>query len=209
VTERRRIFRVGLTGGTGAGKTVVARYLVSWGALLIEGDVIGREVVEPGSDAWKALVNAFGQEILLPEGTLDRRKLAHLVFTDPAARAALDSIIHPPLLSRLHETIQRVEQHAGAHGRILVVDAALIFEWDILDWFDRILVVVASEESCVRRLIEDGLSEAEARGRIRSQLDPLEKARRAHEVIRNDGSLEELETAAREVWERFQQAARA
>jgi dephospho-CoA kinase len=203
VTQERRLLRVGLTGGTGAGKTLVARLFRDWGALLIEADLIGREVVERGSSAWQALVDRFGEAILLPDGSIDRAMLGRAVFTDQESRRALDSIVHPHLLERLRQRIEESEERAGAERRILVVDAALLFEWEVLDWFDRIVVVVASEERCMERLVGDGLAVEVALGRIRAQLDPEAKAARADEVIRNDGTLEELEAAAREVWKRL------
>lgn len=209
MSGKRRLLRVGLTGGSGAGKTLVARLFGEWGALLIEADLIGREVVERGSRAWQALVDRFGGAILMPDGSIDRALLGRAVFTDPESRRALDSIVHPQLLERLRERIEESEERAGADGEILVVDAALLFEWEILDWFDRVVVVVASEERCVERLVGEGLSEDVALGRIRAQLDPEAKAARADEVIRNDGTLEDLEAAARSVWQRLLDRARA
>lgn len=177
---------IGITGGPGAGKSLVAEYFKRRGAVVISGDDTGREVLTVYPAVLKKLIRAFGIGILKPDGTLDRRALGKIVFGDRISLNRLNAIIHPYLLKLLKTRIGRFRK---SHSRkMVVVDAALIFEWGIEQWFDYILVVTSSRPNRIERLRNSGLTRKEAGDRIRSQIPQREKAKRADFVILNDGS---------------------
>jgi dephospho-CoA kinase len=190
---------VGVTGGIASGKTTVCRVFEAQGAKVVDADRIGRAVVEEDSGIIEALRTEFGADMLTPQGTLDRRKLGRLVFADPEAKRKLERIVHPPLLLRLREEIR--EDLSENQERPVVVDAALIVECGLVNWFDVVVMVRTSKESRISRLMRrNGLSRKEALDRIRSQMPDAEKAKAAVFVIRNDGELRELRRRALEVW---------
>jgi dephospho-CoA kinase len=190
---------VGVTGGIASGKTTVCRIFEEQGAKVVDADRIGRAVVEEDSGILEALRTEFGADMLTPEGTLDRRKLGKLVFADPEAKAKLECIVHPPLFLRLREEIRGALNED--QERPVVVDAALIVECKMVDWFDVVVTVRTSERSRIARLMRrNGLLRKGALDRIRSQVSDAEKAKAAAFVIWNDGELEELRRRALEVW---------
>ncbi|MFH1006525.1 MAG: dephospho-CoA kinase [Candidatus Latescibacterota bacterium] len=190
---------VGVTGGIASGKTTVCRMFEAQGAKVVDADRIGHAVVEEDAQVLDAIRSAFGSDMLTGGGTLDRVKMGKQVFSDPEAKAKLEHIVHPPLLLRLREAIR---QALGEDpDRPVVVDAALIVECGIVDWFDVVVAVRVSEEKRIERLMQrNRLSMKEALNRIRSQMPEAEKIGAATFVIRNDGDMEELEQRAREVW---------
>ncbi len=177
---------IGLTGGPGAGKSLVARYLGERGAILLSGDDAGRDAVADHPKILKQLVSAFGESILNKDGSLNRRFLGRIVFSDPAAREKLNRIVHPHLLKILKTRIK--QGRTRSPKKLIVVDAALIFEWRIANWFDYILVVTARRELRIRRMMSSGLSKKEATDRISSQIPQRTKAALADYVIENNGS---------------------
>ncbi len=177
---------IGLTGGPGAGKSLVARYLGERGAILLSGDDAGRDAVADDPKILKRLVSAFGESILNNDGSLNRRFLGRIVFSDPAAREKLNRIVHPHLLKILKTRIK--QGRTRSPKKLIVVDAALIFEWRIANWFDYILVVTARRELRIRRMMSSGLSKKEATDRISSQIPQRTKAALADYVIENNGS---------------------
>ena len=190
---------VGVTGGIASGKTTVCRVFEAQGAKVVDADRIGRAVVEADFEILKALRAAFGADMLTPQGALDRRKLGKLVFADPEARAKLERIVHPPLLLRLREEIRKALSED--QDRPVLVDAALIVECGIANWFDVVVTVRTSEEKQIARLMRrNTLSRKEALDRIRSQLSDAEKAKAAAFVILNDGDMDQLRRRALEVW---------
>ncbi len=176
---------IGLTGGPGAGKSLAAYYLKRKGAAVISGDDIGREVISAFPVVLKRLAKEFGKEILNPDGSFDRKKTGQLVFGDPRALKKLNSIVHPYLLKLLKAKIRK--SVAKSARRIVIVDAALIYEWGIEDWFDAILVVTSNRDIRIKRLVSGGLTRSEAVGRMNSQIPQREKAARADYVIENNG----------------------
>lgn len=177
---------IGLTGAPGAGKSLAAKYLEKRGAIILSGDEVGREVVEKIRAVLDRLVNAFGESILKKDGSLDRKLLGRIAFSKPAAREKLNRIVHPHLLIVLKN---RMKQHrARSPRKLLVVDAALIFEWGIADWFDHVLVITARRDIRIKRMIDSGLSRKEAIDRISSQIPQRTKAALADYVIENNGS---------------------
>jgi dephospho-CoA kinase len=191
--------RVGLTGGIGSGKSVVARLLVERGAVLVDSDALAREVVEPGTPGLAAVVAEFGDGVLTPDGSLDRDRLGEIVFGDDAARARLNAIVHPLVgaaAARLLATLPP--------GSVVVHDVPLLVEVGMQDAFDLVVVVAAEEETQLRRLVEQrGMSEDAARARIAAQLPLVDKIAVADVVIRNDGSLADLEEQVDELWKRL------
>ncbi|HEV3475718.1 MAG TPA: dephospho-CoA kinase [Actinomycetota bacterium] len=191
---------VGLTGGLGAGKSTVARMLAGHGAVIVDADRLAREALEPGTRPFKEVCDLFGDQILAPTGEIDRRALAETVFADEEKRRALESITHPEVFRKLAEI---VEAHQETDA-VVVFDAPLILETGFDEACDVLVVVTASEDQQVARVVrERGMSEEEARARIASQVDPVRRAARADVVVRNDGGLPELERQVEELWQRL------
>ena len=177
----------GLTGGIASGKSTVARQLRELGATVVDADELAREVVQPGEPAWQEIRDAW-PGVIGADGTLDRKALGELVFSDAAQRARLNAITHP----RIAEASARQVEQAGERGEALAFyEAALLVETGAADGLDGLVVVSVPREEQLRRVMRrDGLSEAAARARLAAQL-PLEtKVARATHVIDNGGSLE-------------------
>jgi dephospho-CoA kinase len=184
-----------LTGGIGAGKSEVARRLVAHGAVLIDADVLAREVVAPGTEGLAEVIAEFG-DVLTPAGELDRPAVGRLVFGDQVARRKLESIIHPRVRARAAE----IEAEAPA-GSVVVHDIPLLVETGQADRFDRVLVVDVPPEIQLERLVgERGMSAEEARSRIASQASRGERLAAADLVVDNSGSLADLDRRIDEVW---------
>ncbi len=193
------MLNVALTGNVAAGKSIVAQLFKKWGATLIDSDVIVRELQQPGSDVLDQIVQTFGPDILLHDGTLDRAALRHRVMSDAAARRSLNAIVHPAVLARR----QILEDAARARGdAILVSDIPLLFEAADPEAFDVIVLVDAPTMTRKARLVEKrGLDPLEA-DRLLAAQDPTEtKRERSDYLIDNDGTPAELERAARAVWQ--------
>ena len=190
------MLKVGLTGGIGAGKSEVSRLLASYGAVLIDADKIAREVVEPGTPGLAAVVEAFGPEILTPEGTLDRQKLGSIVFADADRLATLNAIVHPLVGARSQE----LEKAAGQDA-VVIHDVPLLTENTLAPLYDLVIVVDASPETQLERLVtRRGMAESEARARMAAQATREQRRAIADLVIDNDGPLEQLEPQVRKVW---------
>jgi dephospho-CoA kinase len=188
--------RVGLTGGIGSGKSTVAALLAGKGAVVIDADVIAREVVAAGTPGLAAVVEEFGQEVLTPEGELDRPRVGALVFADEAARRRLEAIVHPLVLER----IVAIES-AAAEGDVVVQDIPLLAEGGRAGEFDEVLVVDVAPETQLDRLVRDrGMSEDDARARIAAQATREQRLAIATHVIDNDGTLDQLRARVDEVW---------
>jgi len=177
---------IGLTGGPGAGKSTAAKIMKENGAIIISGDEAGKEVLNRFPVTLKKIAKVFGNGFLADDGSLDRQAMGRLVFSDAAAMEKLNSIIHPFLLRILKERIR--DNSRKFPRRLIVVDAALIFEWGIEKWFDKILVIKAKRETRIARMRRSGISRAEAVNRIGSQIPQKEKASRADYVIANDST---------------------
>ncbi|WP_336856372.1 dephospho-CoA kinase [Sinomonas albida] len=190
------MLRVGLTGGIASGKSEVSRRLVELGAVLVDADVIAREVVEPGTEGLEEVAEAFGREVLADDGALDRAALGAIVFADPRRRELLNSIIHPRVRARAAEIA------AGAPaGSVVVQDIPLLVETGQAGNFDVVVVVDAPDEVRIRRLEErNGLSEEHARARMAAQASREERLAAADHVVENAGTLEELRAAVDRLW---------
>jgi dephospho-CoA kinase len=199
------MLKVGLTGGIGAGKSEVSRLLESYGAVLIDADKIAREVVAPGTPGLAAVVEAFGPEILSPDGTLDRPKLGSIVFADSDRLATLNSIVHPLVGARSME----LEKAAGQDA-VVIHDVPLLTENNLAPLYDVVVVVDASPETQLERLVRlRGMAESEARARMAAQATREQRRAIADLVIDNDGPLENLEPQVRKVWAELVQRAAA
>ena len=189
------MLRIGLTGGIGAGKSTVSATLAECGGIIVDGDVIAREVVEPGTEGLAQLVEAFGEDILLADGALNRPALAAKAFVDDEKRAKLNSIVHPLVGKRRLEIIESVSDDA-----VVVEDIPLLVETGMAPAFPLVVVVTADEETRVKRVVQRGMDEADARARIKAQA-PEEKRRAIADVLLdNSGSQDELVERARELW---------
>jgi dephospho-CoA kinase len=187
---------VGLTGGIGAGKSEVSRLLVECGAVLIDADKIAREVVERGTPGLAAVVDAFGEDILTPDGSLDRPSLGSIVFADPDKLALLNSIVHPLVGARSREL-----EAAAAQDAVIVHDVPLLAENGLAPLYDVVVVVDAAPETQLDRLIRlRGMTEEDARARMAAQATRDKRLQTADIVIDNDVPLEQLERRVREVW---------
>ncbi|WP_406001505.1 dephospho-CoA kinase [Streptomyces sp. NBC_00829] len=199
------MLKVGLTGGIGAGKSEVSRLLASYGAVLIDADKIAREVVEPGTPGLAAVVEAFGPEILTPEGTLDRPKLGSVVFAEADRLATLNAIVHPLVGARSME----LEATAGRDA-VVVHDVPLLTENNLAGLYDLVVVVDASPETQLDRLVRlRGMPESEARARMAAQATREQRRKIADLVIDNDGPMEQLEPQVRTVWAELTERAEA
>lgn len=191
------MLRVGLSGGIGSGKSSVAQRLVDRGALLIDSDVVAREVVEPGTPGLERIRERFGEEVLDADGALDRAKLASVVFDDDAARADLNAIVHP----LVYEQTQRWFEDAPLDA-VVVHDIPLLVELERGGEYHLTVIVDAPEEVRVQRLVEQrGMSEQDARARIRAQADDDARRAAADVLLPNTGSTEELDAAVDQLWE--------
>ena len=182
---------VGLTGGVATGKSTAARMLEERGAAVLDADTLVRELQVPGTEVHRAILAAFGPQILASDGTLDREKLGARVFADPAARRALEAIVHPAVTAEIARRVEALRR--GWRTRLCVLEAALLVEGGPRGIVDRVVVITAPEAEQVARLrVKAGLTEEEAWRRVRAQLPSAVKARRADYVLVNDGDLASL-----------------
>jgi len=189
---------IGLTGGIGTGKSEVSRVLRELGATVIDADRVGHEAYRPHSPIWREVVAAFGEGILQSTGEIDRKRLGAIVFSNPDARARLNAIMHPRMAESIRQDIKELQKRGI---EVVVVEAALLIEagWDSL--VDEIWVTYSPEEVVVERLrSRNNLSEKEIKSRIRSQLPLEERARRAHVLVNNSGSIDKLREEVESLW---------
>jgi dephospho-CoA kinase len=187
---KRKFLLVGLTGGIASGKSSVSRMLNQLGCLIIDADLIAREVVEPGEPAYQKIIDAFGQGVLDDEGYINRKKLGALIFQDAEKRKSLNDITHPEIIKREQEIL--AELMTEGHEGIVILDAALLIEAGGAGRVDRLVVVTADEGTQQKRVSDrDDLPREEALRRIRSQMPLSEKAKLAHYIIDNSGTLEQ------------------
>jgi dephospho-CoA kinase len=199
------VYRVGLTGGIGAGKSEVSRRLATQGAVVIDADAVAREVVAPGTPGLAEVTAAFGPGVLSPGGSLDRTRLGEIVFGDPSLRARLNAIIHPLVAARMLE----IEQQAGP-GALIVHDVPLITENGLADNYDIVVVVDVAPRTQLERLIKQrGMTRDQASARIAAQATREQRLAVAGLVIDNSGSLAELDRQVGELWAELRRRANA
>jgi dephospho-CoA kinase len=194
------MLKVGLTGGLASGKTFVGEALASMGCLLIQADELGHQALEPGGEAYDAVVREFGRGILTRDGAIDRQQLAALVFGSPERLARLNALVHPPVVRREEELI--TEFAAREPRGIAVVEAAILIEAGGSKRFDRIILVRCGEEQQVERALRrEGAVETDVRARISRQMPLEEKQKFADFVIDTSGQKEDTLRQARAVYE--------
>ncbi|MEV4047659.1 dephospho-CoA kinase [Streptomyces sp. SAI-195] len=191
------MLKVGLTGGIGAGKSEVSRLLVEHGAVLIDADRIAREVVAPGTPGLAAVVEAFGEDVLAADGSLDRPKLGSIVFADPEKLAVLNGIVHPLVGER-----SRALEEAAADDAVVVHDVPLLTENGLAPLYDLVVVVDADPATQLDRLVRlRGMTEQDARARMAAQATREQRREIADVVVDNDVPLEELRRHVKDVWD--------
>ncbi|MFI2199411.1 dephospho-CoA kinase [Streptomyces sp. NPDC020192] len=198
------MLKVGLTGGIGAGKSEVSRLLVEHGAVLIDADRIAREVVAPGTPGLAAVVEAFGSDVLAADGSLDRPRLGSIVFADPEKLAVLNAIVHPLVGTRSREL-----EGAAAADAVVIHDVPLLTENSLAPLYDLVIVVDASPETQLDRLVRlRGMTEEDARARMAAQATRERRREIADIVIDNDVPLDALRKRVAEVWDDLVRRAR-
>jgi len=196
------MLRVGLTGSIGVGKSYVTSVLRELGCHTTDADQVAREVVAPGAAGLNAIVESFGSDVLMADGTLDRKKLGTVVFADESKRKLLNSILHPFIIARQDEIMRQWETR-DPQG-IGVIDAALMIESGGYERFDKIIVVHCRPEVQLERLMQrDGLSQEEAEQRIRSQMPQEEKLRFADFSIDASNGFEDTRRQTEEVFRKL------
>ena len=195
---------VGLTGGLGSGKSTVAALFGEHGAVIIDADVVAREVVRAGTPGFAAVVARFGPDVVGRDGELDRAALARIVFADGAALDELNAIVHPLVGSRSAELAAAVPP-----GAVVVHDIPLLAENGLADRFDTVVVVEADREIRLARLAERGLTRAEAEARMAAQATDEQRRAIADEIVRNDGDLDSLARQVDRLWDRLSGSARS
>jgi dephospho-CoA kinase len=197
----------GLTGGIATGKSTVAAIFQQSGARLIDADRIARDAVRQGTPAYAEILAHFGAGILLPEGEIDRKRLAEIIFSNLAQKRLLEGIVHPRVKAETTRQLDRIRQEQP--GATVILDVPLLFESGLNCGLEEIIVVYAPEAVQIRRLMaRDGLTEAEAQARIRAQMPIESKKALATHVIDNSGDLEHTRTQTLEVYRQLQKKRR-
>ena len=186
-------FVIGLTGNIASGKSTVSSILRQQGAQIVDADKIARQVVRIGSPALEEIVRVFGNEMIQPDGSLNRKALGKHVFSDPEELKKLNALVHPRIRKVIVDKIDAF--HKNSDHTFLVVDSALLFETGLDQYMDRIWFVDADESVRLARLVKrDDMSSGDARERIQSQQPAEVKKSRSDWVIHNEGTIEELHT---------------
>ena len=191
---------IGVTGGIGSGKSTVTKILAELGAPIIDADKVGHAIYQPDGPAYPDMIAAFGEGILAPDRTIDRRKLGPIVFADPKALKRLNSIVHPKMFARMREMVEGMR--AAGERKPIVIEAAVLIEANWQPLFDKIWLVTTSKERVIQRIEQErGLAREQIEARIRAQLSDDERRNFATEVIANDGSMEELRDRVARLWQ--------
>jgi len=196
------MFIIGLTGGILSGKSTVAQMLVEKGAGHVDADKMGHEAYEPHTKTWQKVIDAFGTGILKDNEEIDRQKLGDIVFNDPESLARLNRIVHPQIGRLVMEELEKLRSKGVD---VVVIEAILLIEARWTNIVDEVWVTVAPEETVLKRLQNrSGLSEEQARARIRAQLSSEERAKYGDVIINTDCDLSEVRATVDELWQRLQ-----
>lgn len=194
---------IGLTGGIATGKSTVSEILSKLSAEIIDADKIGHQIYLPNTEAWKDIIAAFGEDILLPDKTVNRPKLGGIVFNDKTALKKLNQIVHPRMYKKFEEEIE-IKRKKNKNKGVVVLDAAILIEANWLPLVDQVWVVVADQDTVIDRLCSrNGFTKEHARSRISSQLSDEERRKYADVVIENNGTMAGVEQRIHEAWKRI------
>jgi len=194
----------GITGTIGTGKSTVAAMFGALGAFIIDADKLAREVVEPGKTAWQAIIDNFGREVLNTDQTLNRQMLADIVFKDSVKLQVLNSIVHPEIFKEDQRLV--AERKSMDPDGLIIKDIPLLLEMGrdtARLMVDKIIVVYASPDIQLKRLVARGVGEADARNRINNQVPVKDKMKMADFVINNDGTLDETRVQVRAIYQQL------
>jgi dephospho-CoA kinase len=189
---------LGLSGGIGSGKSTVAKIFADLGAVVIDADAISREVLEPGQIGYENTILTFGESVLSESGSIDRKKLAELVFQNPAQLAKLEAIIHPAVIGRVAQIRESLPASA-----IVVYDTPLLVEKNLKSQFDKVIIVLADEQIRKERLVTRGLELPDIEARISNQATDSQRSDVADYIIYNDGTLAQLQDNVTKVWKQL------
>jgi dephospho-CoA kinase len=189
---------LGLSGGIGSGKSTVAKILADLGAVVIDADVIAKEVLEPNQAGYQRAIEVFGEYIFDSDRRIDRKKLAELVFQDSDELAKLEAIVHPAVIARVAQI-----RNSLPESTVVVYDTPLLFEKNLQGQFDKVLIVVTDSEHRKARLIERGLEIKDIEARIANQATDAQRRTVADFVIENNGSPEQLQDQVTKVWQQI------
>jgi dephospho-CoA kinase len=190
---------IGLTGGIGSGKSTVTALLAELGAPIIDADKVGHAIYAPGGPAYADMIAAFGDQILAPDRTIDRKKLGPIVFADPEALKRLNSIVHPKMFTRMREMVD--EKRAAGERKPIVIEAAILIEANWQPLFNEIWLVVTSHDHVLARIERDrGMAREQIEARIRAQLPDDQRREHATTVITNDGTIDALRMTVTDLW---------
>ena len=189
---------IGLTGGIGTGKTQVSEMLEKLGAAIVNADLLGHQIYVPQSEGWHGVVEVFGEEVLAPNGEIDRTKLGPIVFGDPEALKKLNAITHPKIYALAYESLNKLSEEGS---EVAVLEAALLIEAKWTPLVNEVWVTTAPEQDVVKRIQErNGFTEEAIRSRIASQMTQEERITHADVIIENEGDLTELKTKIHKLW---------
>ncbi len=191
---------IAITGGIGSGKSAVAKLFERWGAQTVDADILAREVVEPGSEGFQRVVEKFGPDMVLADGSLNRPKLASIIFSDPEKKALLESLLHPLIRGRWLSQLERLK---NSDAPLIAYIVPLFFESTAqMPEIEKVVLISAPEETRIARIMNRDLFPRHiAEQRIRAQLPDSAKIDKSDYVIKNDSSLEQLEARAQEVFD--------
>ena len=191
---------IGLTGGIGSGKSTVSKLLAELGAPIIDADQVGHAIYTPDGPAYPDMIAAFGEGILGPDRTIDRKKLGPIVFGDPAALKRLNSIVHPKMFARMREMVGAMR--TGGERKPIVIEAAILIEAKWQPLFNEIWLVIASRERVIERVERDrGLKPEQTEARIKAQLSDDDRRKYATTVVTNNGTIDELRAKVGDLWQ--------
>ncbi len=200
------MLRVGLTGNVGAGKSTAVSLFASWGASVVDTDMLAREVVAPGRPALAAIREVWGDDVIAGSGGLDRAAMRHIIFSDSEARERLEAILHPAIRARGRELFAEAEARGD---RIVIGVVPLLYETGMEEEYDVVLLIDAPLEQRIERLVNKrGLSPEEARAIAAAQMPAEEKRARADFIIDNDSDITTLERRAWETWKEIEKLGR-
>lgn len=184
------MLKIGLTGSIGTGKSTVSKLLRERGIAVIDADLLAREIVKKGQECLNDLKNVFGNQVLTSDGELDRKKLGQIVFSDDSKLELLNSVTHPHIRRRMKAQMNELE---SKNNKVLVLDIPLLFEANMEDLVDIVLVVFAKEEIQIKRIMErDNCTQEEAMRIIKTQISQQDKISKSDYTIDNSGTIEEL-----------------